>query len=296
MLKNTFFRFIMPAVILLALTNINARAQVIYTGTNSATAKGTALGSQVQDNSNNGTVITRLSDDGSPLNFPMIGIAKSASVPVFQSNGSYNIDYTITIRNYGNLALSNVQVSDLLSATFPSPTTFTIRAVTTKGGANAANITLNAAYDGTAINPNLLTSATSALPISGVATIVIPVNVVPNGAYGPFNNTANAAATTADLTPVTDVSTNGTDPDAGGGVPANDGDLNPFNNSVPTPVSFPMLGIAKSASVPVFQSNGSYNIDYTVTLKNFGTVALSSVQATDILTTVFPSPSTWTLR
>lgn len=55
------------------------------------------------------------------------------------------------------------------------------------------------------------------------------------------------------------------------------------------------IGAAKSITSIVPQPNGSYNISYVVVVKNYGTGALSNVQATDNLSITFPNPVTFTI-
>ena len=66
---------------------LNSYAQVVYKGINSATAKGTALGKEVNDNSNSGTIINKTDDTPTDIDCPMIGLAKTVANPVIQANG-----------------------------------------------------------------------------------------------------------------------------------------------------------------------------------------------------------------
>ncbi|NOT74996.1 MAG: gliding motility-associated C-terminal domain-containing protein [Cyclobacteriaceae bacterium] len=219
---------------------------------------------------------------------PVIGIAKSASVPVLQSNGSYNVAFLFTVKNLGNTALTNVQVVDDLVAALPAPSTYTISVAPSASG----TLAVNSGFNGNS-NKNLL-AAGSTLATGATATISFTANVLPNGSFGPFFNTALASAKDALTTATTnDISTDGTQPDLNGN--NNPGDT---DESVPTPFTLTpnaLIGIAKAASAPALQANGSYNMMFTFTIQNMGNVALNNVQVTDNLTSVFPSPSAFSV-
>jgi uncharacterized repeat protein (TIGR01451 family) len=186
-----------------------------------------------------------------------IGVAKQAGSVVNNSDGTYTVPYTVIVRNYGNVALNNVQVSDDLfgnaNSTFNGATAVAISSrVTVSGALTAANVNFNGNSD-----RNLL-AGTETLPIGASATINFSVRVTPGSNLGPFNNTARAIATTnGNTTPVTDDSTDGVNPDLGSTVTGNNNDGDPTNNNVPTPVSFngtPNLRFVKRIS-NVFRNN-----------------------------------------
>ena len=96
---------------------------------------------------------------------PVIGVAKSAANPTLITPGVYDVVYTVSVKNLGNVALSNVQVTDNLNPTFPSPITYSITSKST-----TSPLTINSLFDGNT-NQNLLTSTSSTLAIGGVQTI-----------------------------------------------------------------------------------------------------------------------------
>ena len=51
--------------------------------------------------------------------FPRIGVAKAASPPIKQADNTYNITYTVTLKNYGDEVLTTVQVTHILLLEFP---------------------------------------------------------------------------------------------------------------------------------------------------------------------------------
>jgi uncharacterized repeat protein (TIGR01451 family) len=215
-----------------------------------------------------------------------IGVAKQAGTVVNNSDGTYTVPYTVIVRNFGGVALDNVQVSDDLfgnaNSTFNGATAVAISSpVSVSGALTAANANFNGNSD-----RNLL-PGTQTLPIGGSATINFSVRVTPGSNLGPFNNTARATATSpGNTTPVTDDSTDGVDPDLGGTVTANNNDGDPTNNNVPTTVSFnatPRIGVAKQAGTVVNNSDGTYTVPYSIIVRNYGNAALNNVQLSDDL-------------
>ena len=141
-----------------------------------------------------------------------LGIAKAVSTPMRQLDGydSNILSYKITVKNYGNELLKNVQVTDDITKTFPFPVQFSLQGIpsTSKGILQA-----NTAFDGRG-NIELLQS-NNVLPGGESDTIKFTLKVTPdNYMMGPFFNSAGARATdrTGNLTK--DISTEGTDPDA----------------------------------------------------------------------------------
>ena len=273
---------------------------------NNVIAKGTPPGAppvtDVSDNSNSG-LNPDPNGDGDPTEpgennptvvtltpRPVIGTAKAASASGVQADGSYNIIYTVLVKNYGNTVLYGAQATDDLGATFPAPATYAVSSVT---GTDA-----NASFDGKT-NKKLLKDGIALNP-GETRTITFTVNLKPGANnLGPFNNTVLASGTPPSTNanpnpvPVTDVSNNGTDPD-----PSGDGDPTQASENKPTPVNLspnPVIGTAKAAGPALLQPNGSYNVTYTVVVKNYGNVTLNNAQTSDDLTTTFPAPTTFTV-
>jgi len=207
---------------------------------------------------------------------PIIGVAKALTTgPTIKPNGSYDLSFTITVRNYGDVPLNNVQVTDNLDAAFGAGT-YSVTSLTASTG-----FTANVGFNGSA-NQNLL-SASTPMAINEIRTIVISLNVTPTTA-GPFANQAAGSATGPGGTSTIDLSQNGLNPD-----PNNDG--NPGNNSDPTPIMFPEnpeIGLAKRlVGTPINNNDGTYTVNYEFHVKNTGDVILYNVQVTDNLTTTF---------
>lgn len=219
-----------------------------------------------------------------PADSPRIGVAKTLLSAVRQANGSFNLTYLISVRNYGNVALSNVQVTDNLLNTFPSPAQFSVVIPPSATG----NLVGNTGFTGTGSNINLLSSGT--LGIGERQSISFTVNLIPNATTASFRNTAVGSAQDPTGRPTTDTSTDGLNPD-----PNNDG--NPVEES-PTIFNLPIidsgrpfLGVAKNLVTPVRQADGSYNFTYQITVRNYGNTEITNLQVTDDLTSTFPSPA-----
>ncbi|WP_247234677.1 Ig-like domain-containing protein [Telluribacter sp. SYSU D00476] len=218
-------------------------------------------------------------DVETPVTFtetPVIGIAKAlTTLPVSNGNGSYNLAFTFTVRNMGNVPLKNVQVTDNLAEAF-NTSAVTITSLTASSG-----LTVNPAYNGTS-NLNLLTG-NDGLLVNEIKTITLNLTVTPDG-LGPFENFATSTATGPGDTPTTDKSQDGNDPDPN----KND---DPKDNDDKTTITFPEnpgIGLAKQVvSTPVTNTDGSYTFTYLFTVKNTGDVGLKNVQITDNLATTF---------
>ncbi len=263
-----------------------------YNNTASATGS-SAAGKLTADDSQTGTV-TDPDTDGNPGNNdvptpvtfpegPELGLSKTiAATPINNNDGSYTFSYNIKIQNTGDILLSNVQITDDLSVTFPGLTISGISSAILTQPAGTL-LTASGSYDGSSDTQLLSGSNTLNPGESGIVQVTLTVNL--NGSAGPFSNSATGNATSPAGTPVTDISQNGTNPDP-------DTDGNPGNNSVPTPVTFtenPEIGVAKILTgTPVNNLDGTYTLSYRFRVQNTGDVPLTDVQVTDDLATTFP--------
>ena len=214
---------------------------------------------------------------------PRIGLAKRVASVVNVSEGNFQVTYELVVSNFGNVDLTNIQITENLAATYGT-TPFTVNSVSSPTG----NLTPNPNYNGRD-NINLL-AGTDTLPIGESRTIQLVITVTPGGNLGPYNNQAQATGQST-AGPVSDQSQNGSDPDSTpNGPPANNGDGDPTNNNEPTPVSFninPALGVAKEVVSAVPQANGDLTVTYRIRAQNFGDATLTNLQLEENLTTTF---------
>ncbi len=226
--------------------------------------------------------------DPTPVRFteaPQIGLAKALKSSHNNGDGTFTVAYTLTVVNYGDVELRNLQVTDDLSATFSGASNFSVASVTSPA------FSVNAGYTGSLPNINLL-AGTDTLAVGAQGTIILTVVVTPGTNPGPYNNLATATAVSPAGTQVQDVSQNGLNPDP-------DGDGNPTNNTAETPVQFPerpVIGIAKTVSSVVNNGNGTHTVTYLLTVENLGDVNLSNVQVTDNLAVTFAPPATFVVN
>ncbi|MEM9172153.1 MAG: hypothetical protein AAGA84_05555, partial [Pseudomonadota bacterium] len=248
------------------------------------------------DSTGSGTTVNDLSDDGTdpdgngngdpgddsdvtPVTFAEdaeIGLAKAVSAgPTNNGDGTYTFTYQFVVENSGDVDLADVQVSDSL-ATVLAGTTFTVDSL------SSTDFSVNGGFDGNADTQLLSAGNTLAAGSSGAIDLVI--TVTPGANLGQFDNTATVSATSPSGATPGDTSSDGTDPDTNG-----NGD--PTDDSTPTPVVLAEaaeIGLAKSlVGTPTNNADGTYSLQYRLFVENTGDVALSSLQITDDLATVF---------
>ena len=236
-----------------------------------------------------------------------LGLAKAASLPRAnydaqgKADGSATITYSLRAKNYGSTALQDVQISDLLEGAgatqfgtyttqaAPAANQFTLVAGTLAIANNQGNgvqgtvAAVNPAFTGQAATQSLL-AAGATLPMGGEFTVKFDVRVNLSGRSGSLLNQArvDAALVPGGAVAVSDLSTDGTNPDP-------DGDGNPGNNSEPTSVSvqLPALTLVKNASLPRRISAGVFELDYTFNVTNVGTAPALNVRVIDNLNCTF---------
>lgn len=158
---------------------------------------------------------------------PRLGIAKQAGTPINNNDGTYTIPYTLVVKNMGNVAINNLQVSDDLSTTFDG-LDFSIQSIESINSPGLTVLNVNTSYSGRSANQTLL-QGTDSLAVGAEAQIRFSVRITPGSNLGPFNNTARANGTSPGGATVEDDSTDGAEPDF-------DGDGNPGNDRSPTSV------------------------------------------------------------
>ncbi len=261
---------------------------------NTATATGESPGgTPVEDDSQNGpdpdpdnNDDPTDNDDPTPVNIteePILGVGKDVGTITDNGDGSYNVPYIITVENFGNVVLSNLQVTDDLTNTFVNPTApqpvFNVIA----GSIASPTLTVNAGFDGVG-DTNLL-DGSDTLAVGATATITFTVRVEPNIAQGIYDNQAFGAGDSPGGTTVTDTSQDNGDPD-----PDDNGD--PSDNSDPTRIvipSDPVIGVAKRLGGVEINTptTDTYRVTYLIEVENLGAVPLANVQVQDNLSTTF---------
>ena len=254
---------------------------------NQVTATGTSSGGTlVSDTSTDGTSPDPNDDSPTEIELPEnpeIGLAKRlVGSPVNNNDGTYTIVYEFRVRNTGDVNLSNIQITDDLTETFPSPASFS--------GFNASSSTLtpNTSFDGDT-DQNLL-EGTDELLVGEVKTLSLEFVVTPAANLGPYENSAEALGLSVGGVIITDISHDGTsvDPDGTG----------PGNHDDPTPVEFnenPVIGLAKAVTDITNNQDGTYDVTFEILVQNYGDVPLENIQVTDELTSTFGAPATFDL-
>ena len=228
-------------------------------------------------------------EDLAPISPAVIGLAKTVSSVVNHGDGTYTVTYLLTAENLGTVTLSDLELTDDVAAQLAllSPTDF----VATDG-----TLTANLAWDGSGAT-NVL-AAGQQLDPGASGTVSLSFLAVPGADTGPHYNAASITGTTPSGSTVTDLSTDGIDPDEDG----DDGDGTVDDDGVPdesdpTPVSFdesPLIGISKARSAaPVSNGDGSFDVVYTISIENLGDVALTGVQVSDDLSATFAGAEAW---
>lgn len=161
-----------------------------------------------------------------------LGVALASMLPIDNHNGTYDIPFVVSLKNYGvdPLPLSNVQVIADLASAFQGVQSFQVVSISSQ------TMTVNPGFNGS--TDKRLLSVGNALNSKATAEIRFTVRVTPGsgpGAYGPFNPqvgaSADAGVDAGAPIQVIDVSVPGLDPDPNG-----DQDTKDPNEDTPTPV------------------------------------------------------------
>lgn len=219
-----------------------------------------------------------------------LGIAKSVSSPTLNSDGSYNVVYKVVVKNYDLGTLQNIQLTENLTNTFPGTTTFTVVSTPTVDPPTSG-LTVNSSFDGS-LQTNLLGTATNTLASGFADTISFTVKVNTSLFFTGFKNSIIGMASNAANVTIMDSSNVGLNPDP-------DGDLNPYNNNIPTTIMFTpntFFGITKVGEIHK-SDDESYDITYTVTVHNLGNDTLRDVTLNDeLFAKTIQSPATYSMR
>ncbi|MFV0258276.1 MAG: beta strand repeat-containing protein [Acidimicrobiales bacterium] len=212
---------------------------------------------------------------------PVLGVAKALTSVTDAGAGSFTATYTFTVENLGNEIITQIQITDDLSA-FPAD------AAATVGG----ELTPSAGYDGR--TQTGLLAGTDTLDVGATATVTLQVTFVPPAGFTRIDNAASASGRgVAGGDPTEDDSTDGADPDPDAdGDPAETGSTPLLLADLPLA---PAVGAAKALEGVTDDGGGAFTASYLVVLRNVGNTAVTDVQATEDITGSFPAGSVATV-
>jgi large repetitive protein len=238
------------------------------------------------------TVLTAKSSDGTNVNgtpsrtvlrFDLpntrIGLAKEVITTGLKNDSTtfWTVPYRIRVVNMGSDTVKQVSVKDSLAGVFTAKGAVIIGKPIVTG---TPGLTVNKNYTGSGDNTNLLNPDSSFIVKGDTAIIDLVVRVNVADATDPdkvFNNVAVGTATGKDKAVYTDISTNGNNPDP-------DGDKDPSDDNVATPVTLKSLisntgplGIALFADTISQGDITLCKVMFTMTVKNYGTTDLTKV-------------------
>jgi hypothetical protein len=283
------------------------------TASAAATKGGTPLSTDTSTNNiDNGVTQPSAVDSPSPTPTTFVpqilDVVKNAATPIQISAGVFEVPYLVKLKNTGTVAATNVQVVDNLAATFssgvpPPGITIKIGSFTTsaQGGATAAQCAgPTTTYDGTAaitlLKGDQALQAGQECDITFTAVVTyggtIPSTVQNNSAHASSASSLNTGGSVDVSTGVFSASANAISTDS-----SSNSNLFPVTASgdipSPTPVSFSSQKIdtVKSVGSPIQIGLSSFEIPYTVIVKNTASVPATNVQAVDSMLAIFNSGS-----
>jgi hypothetical protein len=252
---------------------------------NQVTASGEdAVSTPVSDLSDNGTdpdpngngdPTEAGEDDPTTVNLlsaPRIGVAKAAFL------SGTTVDFLITVESFGNVSLENISIPDDLDAVFGAGNYTVTNAPALVD--DPGTVTLNTGFNGSS-DTELVSSGTLAIADTfsfSFSVDITNVTDVGNG-LGVYSNQVDARGSDAFARFVSDLSTQGSEPDPNG-----NGVAGEVGENEPTPVVIgeePAVGVAKTASV-----NGDL-VTVDLVVENLGNITLSNLALVDDLNAAF---------
>lgn len=223
------------------------------------------------------TTVTLTVTNCNPTPVTVLGMTKAVSTPTLVNGNAYNVTYTIVATNASTVNIDNFSITDNLSATFPAPGSFSVISTPSITSLNSS-LTVNPGFDGL-LQTNLMIPGSSTLTAGKVDTLVFTVQILPNGFFGPFNNSAVGTGTDNLGAAVSDSSNAGFawDPDGNG---------DPTDNNIPTVLNLTpnsVIGIAKAGSVSEVLDDKTIDVTFVFTVKNLGNDTIKNVQVLDTL-------------
>ena len=227
---------------------------------------------------------------------PQLGVTKSATnIGSLNSDGTFEVTYTILVENTGDVVLTPLTLIDDLSdaaqlgSAFNGVTVAPVVSLTSNNSGNAiAPTSTGAAFTGDNSDPALIIGTDGSLDPTDAFSVTFTISIDPNAAGAPANlaNVATAGGTPPDGPPVTDDSNSGTDPDGSptGELPG----ANPGGPGDPTLVTPPagigQIGATKGViAIGDLQADGSFDVTYQIVVRNTGTAPLTSLRLNDLL-------------
>ena len=230
-----------------------------------------------------------------------IGLAKEVVAAALKNDSTtyWTILYRIRIVNMGVNAITKLSVKDSLDAVFTFKGAKIIGIPTTTA---TPGLTVNKKFTGSGLFTDLLIPDSSSLAKGDTAIIDLTMRVnteTSTDIENIYNNVAIGTATGIDKLIYKDVSTNGNNPDA-------DGDKDPSNDNVATPVRLSNNGGTKEVSIGIalaavstdstFLADSTCNVILTMTAKNYGTTNLRKVRLYhNIANTIGKQAESWKL-
>jgi uncharacterized repeat protein (TIGR01451 family) len=241
-----------------------------------------------------------------------IGVAKKAGYVIKNvdakgtPNGTFTVPLSFVIKNYGAVPLYDIQLNDVLEGAdlfgsytnqaTPAEGQYTIIAGSgvAAAGTPKAYAKYNTSFTGQANAQNLL-APNAILPVGGELTVQIKVLLNPaasrfgnvankQGKFTLYNNaTVNSARQPQAALTIADNSVNGANPDP-------DNNMIPSESS-PTPIEIsnlpPTLSVIKTVAAPRKIANNTFELDYTIKVKNTSTTESKYVRVSDNLDCTF---------
>ncbi|MBP6410369.1 MAG: DUF11 domain-containing protein [Pseudarcicella sp.] len=243
---------------------------------------------------NTHSVEVKKKDSIVPVDKLSIGLAKEVVKDELKQDpfneNIWTITYKIYVTNYGKDKANNLQIEDDLKQVFTDKGVVIIgKPVLTS---LSSTLQVNGNYTGQGVNIKMLNDASSSLASgeTGIITMAVKVNTSNQKGDNVYNNVAVGSIKDTDIK---DISTEGSNPDP-------NGDMKP-DEMIPTMIALDksqpkdyMIGLAKKADT-LRQSDGSYNVTYSLVAINYGKVPLSSISLTDTLSNVFGDDARYTV-
>jgi gliding motility-associated-like protein len=245
----------------------------------------------VADNTITLKYINRVGSSSPKTNFVQLTKSNEKNKDSISGKGktnTYDVKFSLKVKNYGMVAFTGVLVEDNLGEIFGDIVKIDSVNETVDDG-----LTATSSYTGRGNLINLLGDSLSTLPVNTERNVILFTPLTRLSSKSNFENQALVIGKYLNNKSVDDLSTNGNDPD-------------PNNNNTPkdncmmsTTVKFgdkilliPLfnttLAIAKATKLDSAKhADGSINLTYKLVVKNYGTSKLTNIQLSDSLNKVF---------